>query len=70
MPGGPLGIDDADQVVPIINQLAADRATRWWSRYQDWHHEGHPSFETWPVHCVAGTRGAELHEDFAKTSML
>ena len=32
---------------------------------QDWHPESTPHFETeggtWPVHCVAGTWGAELH---------
>lgn len=32
---------------------------------QDWHPPSTPHFETdggiWPVHCVAGTRGAELH---------
>jgi nicotinamidase/pyrazinamidase len=37
---------------------------------QDWHIEpgdhfsGEPDFvESWPPHCVAGTKGAELHED-------
>ena len=35
----------------------------------DWHGPRHCSFlengGTWPVHCVADTRGAALHEDFA-----
>lgn len=36
----------------------------------DWHNLGHCSFKvnnkggTWPVHCVAGTRGAEIHKLF------
>jgi nicotinamidase/pyrazinamidase len=34
----------------------------------DWHSPNHQSFRVnggpWPVHCVAGTPGAELHEDF------
>ena len=35
---------------------------------QDWHPESTPHFAkdggVWPVHCVAGTWGAELHPDF------
>lgn len=27
---------------------------------RDWHPEEHISFNEWPVHCVAGTKGAEL----------
>lgn len=34
----------------------------------DWHSPKHYSFKanggTWPVHCEAGTHGAEIHEDF------
>jgi nicotinamidase/pyrazinamidase len=30
---------------------------------RDWHPPDHQSFkEQWPVHCVAGTPGAELHD--------
>jgi nicotinamidase/pyrazinamidase len=36
---------------------------------QDWHPESTPHFAKdggpWPVHCVAGTWGAELHPDLA-----
>lgn len=36
----------------------------------DWHSEKHcsyiPNGGTWPVHCQAGTRGAELHETFSR----
>ena len=36
----------------------------------DWHGPKHCSFVenggTWPVHCVAGTRGAALHEAFSR----
>ena len=28
---------------------------------QDWHPIDHASFRSWPPHCVAGTRGADLH---------
>jgi nicotinamidase/pyrazinamidase len=62
-PGGALAVSDGDAVVPAINRLASDSsfvvATR------DWHPSDHGSFAAqggpWPVHCVAGTPGAELH---------
>jgi NAD+ synthetase len=62
-PGGALGVEGGDLLGPAIAK-AADRAdvvvaTR------DWHPPDHGSFReqggTWRVHCVAGTRGAELH---------
>lgn len=54
---------DGDAVVGPVNRLAAESsfvvATR------DWHPTDHGSFAEqgglWPVHCVAGTPGAELH---------
>ncbi len=63
--GGALEVRDGDAVIPELNALAANAdlvvATR------DWHPADHRSFVTqggpWPVHCVAGTRGAELHPD-------
>jgi nicotinamidase/pyrazinamidase len=62
-PGGALAVPDGDAVVEAINQLASESsfvvATR------DWHPPDHGSFAAqggpWPVHCVAGTPGAELH---------
>ena len=62
-PGGALAVPDGDAVVAAVNRLAADSsfvvATR------DWHPADHGSFAeqggVWPVHCVAGTPGAELH---------
>jgi nicotinamidase-related amidase len=62
-PGGALAVPDGDAVVGPVNRLAADSsfvvATR------DWHPVDHGSFAEqggpWPVHCVAGTPGAELH---------
>jgi nicotinamidase/pyrazinamidase len=62
-PGGALAVPEGDDVVEPINRLAADSpfvvATR------DWHPPDHGSFAAqggpWPVHCVAGTAGAELH---------
>jgi nicotinamidase/pyrazinamidase len=62
-PGGALEVPDGDAVIDVINKLAAQSpyvvATR------DWHPPNHGSFADqggpWPVHCVRGTPGAELH---------
>jgi nicotinamidase/pyrazinamidase len=62
-PGGALAVEEGDEIAEPIRRLAPlfDHvfATR------DWHPPDHASFETqggpWPVHCVQGTHGAELH---------
>lgn len=62
-PGGALAVPDGAAVVEPANRLAAQSgfviATR------DWHPSDHESFAAqggpWPVHCVAGSSGAELH---------
>jgi nicotinamidase/pyrazinamidase len=62
-PGGALAVPDGDAVVEAVNRLASEAsfvvATR------DWHPTDHCSFAQqggpWPVHCVSGTSGAELH---------
>lgn len=62
-PGGALAVANGDAVVEPVNRLASEApfvvATR------DWHPRDHRSFAEqggpWPVHCVAGTSGAELH---------
>jgi nicotinamidase/pyrazinamidase len=62
-PGGALAVPDGDAVVSRVNQLASEAsfvvATR------DWHPADHGSFADqggpWPVHCVQGSSGAELH---------
>ena len=63
-PGGALAVPEGDRVVPVLNALLRHRellaiATR------DWHPPDHSSFATqggpWPVHCVAGTPGADFH---------
>jgi nicotinamidase/pyrazinamidase len=65
-PGGALAVPDGDAVVGHINELI--RSGRFDRVYatRDWHPEDHGSFAPegpWPVHCVQGTRGAELHVD-------
>jgi nicotinamidase/pyrazinamidase len=85
-PGGALPVERGDEIGPALNALA-DRfdlviATR------DWHPPDHGSFAgvevdpqkwegidppgIWPVHCVQGTPGAELHAslDRAKVDLV
>jgi nicotinamidase/pyrazinamidase len=64
-PGGALAVEGGDEIVPVINEMAREApfvvATR------DWHPAAHSSFAErggqWPVHCVQGTEGAELHPE-------
>lgn len=66
LPGGALGIRGGDAIVAPINRLLAAWRKRGLPVFlsRDWHPEGHCSFAAqggpWPVHCVAGTRGAEF----------
>ena len=68
-PGGSLYVREGEKVVPVINeQVEQARAKGAMVVYtQDWHPESTPHFQKdggiWPVHCVQGTWGAELHPD-------
>ena len=68
-PAGGLAVAGGDEVVPVVNaEVAAATAAGAPVLYtQDWHPASTPHFAkdggTWPVHCVAGTPGAELHRD-------
>lgn len=67
LPGGNLAVPGGDEIVPTIN--------RYIERFQekklpifatrDWHPQHHSSFKEkggpWPIHCVAGSKGAEFH---------
>jgi nicotinamidase/pyrazinamidase len=71
-PAGGLSVAHGDLVVPVIN-AELDRAIADGARVvytQDWHPASTPHFVTdggiWPVHCVAGTWGAELHPDLTR----
>lgn len=66
-PEGSLYVSGGEEVVAaanaeIVKALAAGATVVY---TQDWHPETTPHFQkdggTWPVHCVAGTWGAELH---------
>jgi nicotinamidase/pyrazinamidase len=66
-PNGNLYVGGGEQVVEVVNREVADAlaagATVVYT--QDWHPPVTPHFEKdggiWPVHCVAGTWGAEFH---------
>ena len=66
-PAGGLAVADAEAILPEVNaRVAACRDAGGLVVYtQDWHPPRTPHFATdggpWPVHCVAGTWGAELH---------
>ena len=73
--GGALEVPEGDEIAEPVKRLADQFdvvvATR------DWHPPDHASFETqggpWPVHCVQGTHGAQLHpamEDVALDAMV
>jgi nicotinamidase/pyrazinamidase len=61
--GGALEVPEGDDIAGPVKRLAAEVDTVVATR--DWHPSDHSSFEAeggpWPVHCVQGTRGAELH---------
>lgn len=70
-PAGRLAVRDAEAILPIVNAevesaLGAGALVMY---TQDWHPPTTPHFRKdggrWPVHCVAGTWGADLHPDLA-----
>lgn len=66
-PGGNLYVPGGEEVLAVLNaeiaRAAADGAVVAYT--QDWHPETTPHFQkdggVWPVHCVGGTWGAQLH---------
>lgn len=70
-PGGGLYVEGGQDVVPVVNSLVAAARDRGSIVVytQDWHPPDTPHFQkdggAWPVHCVQGTWGAELHPDLA-----
>jgi nicotinamidase/pyrazinamidase len=66
---GSLSVPGGAEVVPLVNAEIADALAAGGRVFytQDWHPPSTPHFQKdggiWPVHCVAGTWGAELHPD-------
>ena len=70
-PGGTLAVAHGDEVVAPLNQLI-DQFLKEDSpvyKSRDWHPAKTKHFKayggSWPVHCVAGTHGAEFHQDLS-----
>jgi nicotinamidase/pyrazinamidase len=68
-PAGNLAVPGGDEVLPVVNAeiVAAGAAGAFVAYTQDWHPPSTPHFAKdggpWPVHCVRGTWGADLHPD-------
>lgn len=59
---GSLAVSGGAEVVRPINQVAEQvrKSLGQVAFTRDWHPAQTPHFETWPVHCVAGTEGADF----------
>jgi nicotinamidase/pyrazinamidase len=64
-PDGALSVPAGEEVADHINALARSGDYELVLATRDWHPPEHGSFTEqggiWPVHCVQGTEGAELH---------
>lgn len=67
---GELPVTDGQRIIPVVKRLLWAMGAQNTFTTQDWHprHTAHfsenPDFTTnWPVHCVGGTQGAELHPE-------
>jgi nicotinamidase/pyrazinamidase len=69
-PSGGLAVPGGDGIVPAVNTAVREAldAGALVVATQDWHPASTPHFAKdggiWPVHCVGGTWGAELHPAF------
>jgi nicotinamidase/pyrazinamidase len=66
-PDGALAVPEGDRIAGRINELARSGDYDVVLATRDWHPPDHGSFTEqggiWPVHCVQGTEGAELHPE-------
>lgn len=68
-PGGALPVPAGDRVIPALNRAIARFRAKGRPIYasRDWHPADSTHFRIfggpWPIHCVAGTRGAAFHPD-------
>lgn len=60
-PGGALPAPGGNRVIPGINRLMGLFPLVVASK--DWHPDTTVHFDTWPRHCIQGTKGAEFHPD-------
>jgi nicotinamidase/pyrazinamidase len=68
-PDGALSVPCGEEIAEVINAHAASGDYDVVLATRDWHPPDHGSFKAqggpWPVHCVQGTDGAELHPALA-----
>lgn len=70
--GGALEVSGGNEVIEPSNRLIGEFRQRDLpvAVTRDWHPPDHCSFKEqggpWPPHCVAGTKGAEFHEDLER----
>ena len=57
--GGALPAQNASEAITVINKIIP--RFRYVIASKDWHPPDHCSFAKWPMHCIAGTIGAEFH---------
>jgi len=66
-PGGALAVPHGHAIASRVNELARSGRFELVVATRDWHPPDHSQFDdqggSWPVHCVQGTEGAELHPD-------
>jgi nicotinamidase/pyrazinamidase len=69
-PRGALAVPEGDAIAAHVNELAASGRFDLVVATRDWHPPDHGSFEPhggpWPVHCVQGSEGAELHPELER----
>jgi nicotinamidase/pyrazinamidase len=72
-PGGALAVPEGDAIAPRVRELIDSGRFDLVVATRDWHPPEHGSFADnggiWPVHCVAGTPGAELHASLPRESI-
>jgi nicotinamidase/pyrazinamidase len=72
-PGGALAVPEGDAIAAKVNALSGSGDYALVVATRDWHPADHSSFEVnggrWPVHCVAGTDGAQLHPDLDRQNL-
>ena len=68
-PGGALGVQGGDRVVPVLNRYIEKFAQAGIPIFltRDWHPPRTSHFNNagglWPPHCIQGSKGAEFHPD-------
>lgn len=66
-PGGALAVPEGDAIASRLLRLLTRDDIEFVVATRDWHPADHGSFVqqggTWPVHCVAGTPGAQLRRE-------